>query len=174
MAEFTYNNAQNISTDHIHFELNYGYHLHVFYKKDINPCSKLKSVDKLLTELRELMAVCRKNLYYAQKLQKQDNNKTVKPKSYILGNKVWLNSKYIKTRWNCKLEAEFFGLFQVFHLVGNQAYKLELPKSWSIYNIFYVSLLEYDIIRKGQVDETTSQLDFEVNDKGKKYKVERI
>ncbi len=30
----------------------------------------------------------------------------------------------------------------VLHLVGKQAYKIELPKKWGIYDIFYVSLLE--------------------------------
>lgn len=40
-----------------------------------------------------------------------------KPKSYILGKKVWLNSKYIKTKENCKLEAKFFVTFKVLYLV---------------------------------------------------------
>ena len=59
-----------------------------------------------------------------------------------LAEKVWLNSKYIKTKQNCKLEAKFFGLFRVLHHVGKQAYKLKLPKKWKIYDVFYVSLLE--------------------------------
>ena len=75
------------------------------------------------------MTVCRKNIYHAQKLQKQAYNKGVKHKSYALGDKVWLNGKYIKTKQNRKLEAKFFGPFQVLHLVGQQAYKLKLPKN---------------------------------------------
>ena len=51
-----------------------------------------------------------------------------KPKSYSLSEKVWLNSKYIKTKRNQKLEAKFFRSFRVLYLVGNQVYKLELPK----------------------------------------------
>ena len=42
------------------------------------------------------MTICRKNLDHAQELQKQVYNKDVKPKSYTLSDKVWLNSKYIK------------------------------------------------------------------------------
>ena len=34
----------------------------------------------------------------------------------------------MKTKENYKFEAKLFGLFQVFHLVKNQAYKLKLPK----------------------------------------------
>ena len=44
------------------------------------------------------MIVCRENLYYAQELQKQAHNKRVKSRSYAFGEKVWLNSKYIKTK----------------------------------------------------------------------------
>ena len=69
-----------------------------------------------------------KNLFYTQKLQKRAYNKGVKTRSYNSSNKVWLNSKYIKTKQNRKLEAKFFGLFQVLYLVKKQVYKLELLK----------------------------------------------
>ena len=112
------------------------------YKEDVNPRSQSKSADELSAELRELMIVCRENLYHAQELQKRGHDKGVKPRSYAIGNKVWLNSKFIKTKRNRKLEAKFFGLFRVLHLVGKQAYKLELPKKWRIQDVFHVSLLE--------------------------------
>ena len=57
------------------------------------------------------MSVCRKNLQHAQKLQKRAHNNGMNPKSYVLGDKVWLNSKYIKTKQNRKLEAKFFKVF---------------------------------------------------------------
>ena len=74
------------------------------------------------------MTVCRENLHHAQELQKRAHDKGVKPRSYTPGNKVWLNSKYIKTKWNRKLEAKFFIPFRVLHPIGKQAYKLKLPK----------------------------------------------
>ena len=128
MAEFAYNNAKNASTGHTFFELNYGYHYWVSYKEDIEPRFKFKSAEEFSAELRELMTVCQENLHHAQKLQKQAHNKSVKPKSYAPGDKVWLNSKYLKTKQKWKLEAKFFGPFQVLHLVGKQAYKLELHR----------------------------------------------
>ena len=128
MAKFVYNNAKNTSTGHTPFELNYGYHPWMSYKKDVDPRSQSKSADKLSTELRELMIVCQKNLHYAQELQKHTHDKGVKPRSYASGKKVWLNSKYIKIKRSRNLEAKFFGPFWVLHLVGKQAYKLEVPK----------------------------------------------
>ena len=120
------------------------------------------------------MYVCRKNLQHAQKLQKRYYDKHAKPRSYTPGDKVWLNSKYIKTKQNRKLEFKFFGPFWVLHTVGKQAYKLELPKRWRIHDVFHVSLLEQDTTRKGRVDEKTSQLEFEDDGEGEEYEVEAI
>ena len=65
MAEFAYNNAKNASTGHTLFELNCEYHPCVSYKEDLDPCSKLKTVEKLSFKLQNLMAVCQQNLYHA-------------------------------------------------------------------------------------------------------------
>ena len=128
MAEFAYKNAINTSNGHMLFKLNCGYHLWMLYKEDVDFRFQSKSMDELLAEVRELMIVCQKNLYNTQELQKQAHDKGVKLWSYALGKKVWLNSKYIKTKRNRKLEAKFFGPFQVLHLVKKQAYKLEFSK----------------------------------------------
>ena len=111
MAEFAYNNVKNASFGHTPFELNCGYHPQMSYKENVDPRSKSKSADKVSTELRELMIVYRENLYHAQEFQKQAHNKGVKQKSYAPGDKVRLNSKYIKTKRNWKLKAKFFGPF---------------------------------------------------------------
>ena len=124
MAEFAYNNAKNASTNHTPFKLNCGYHSWMSYKKDVNPYFQSKLADKLLAELKELMNVSQKNLHYVQELQKCAHDKGVKPQSNAPSKKVWLNSKYIKTKRNRKLEAKFFGLFRVVHPVRKQAYKL--------------------------------------------------
>ncbi len=142
MAEFAYNNVKNTSTGHTPFELNCSNHLRASYKEDIDPCSQSKSADELVTELRELIAVCRENLQHTQELQKRYHDKHTKPRSYVPDDKVWLNSKYIKTKRNRKLEAKFFGPFRVLHPVGKQTYKIELPKKWRIHDVVHMSLLE--------------------------------
>ena len=170
MAEFAYNKAKNASTGHTPFELNCGNHPQMSYKEDVYPHSQSKSADKLLAELRELLIVCRKNLYYAQKLQKRTYDKGVKPRSYTSGKKVWLNSKYIKTKRNRKLEAKFFGPFQILHPVGKQVYKLELLRNWRIHDVFHMLLLEQDIIKK---EREFSIPEFELGN-NKKYEVKAI
>ena len=128
MTELTYNNAKNVSIGYTSFKLNYGYHLRLLYKEEVNSHSKSKSIDELSAELRELMIICQKNLCYAQKFQKQARNKGVKPQSYASNNKILLNNKYIKIKHNCSLEVKFFRPFQMPHPVGKQAYKLEFLK----------------------------------------------
>ena len=175
MAKFAYNNAKNASISHTPFELNCGYHPWMSYEVEVNSCSKLKSADKLSAELRKLIFVCQENLHHVQELQKQTHDKGVKPTSYTSGDKVWLNSKYIKTKRNWKLEAKFFGPFRVLHPVGKQAYKLELPRKWKIHDVFHVSLLEQDTTRKGRVDEEVRQMEFDAgDDESGEYEVEAI
>ena len=132
MAEFAYNNAKNTSSDYTLFELNCGYHPRIFYKEDVEPRSKSKSANELSAKLRKLIIVCQENLDHAQELPKRGYNKGIKPKSYAPDDKVWLNSKYIKTKRN------------------------QLPRKWRIYDVFHVSLLEQDITRKRRVDENNA------------------
>ncbi len=153
MAEFAYNNAKNTSTSHTPFKLNYGHHLRVSFKEDVDSHSRPCSVNKLAEELRELIKVCCQNLLYAQKLQNRAHDKGVKSRSYAPGKKVWLNSKYIETKRNKKLKSKFFGPFQVFHAVKKQAYKIKLPTKWKIYDIFHVLLLKQNITKKKRVDK---------------------
>lgn len=52
----------------------------------------------------------------------------------------------------------FFEPFQVLYLVEKQAYKLELLAKQRIHDIFYILMLEQNIIRKGQVNKVNKLL----------------
>ena len=142
MTKFTYNNAKNICISHILFELNCGYHHCISFKEDLDYRSRSMLAGELLLKLQKLMTVYCKNLFCIQELQKWAYDKGVKLKSYTLGDKIWLNNKYIKTKQNRKLKAKLFGLFWVLHPVKKQVYKL---KKWRIHNFFHLLLLEQDI-----------------------------
>ena len=111
MAEFAYNNAKNTNMSYTPFELKSRYHPYVFYKMNVNSRSKSKSANKLTKKLENLIAVYRKNLQHAQKLQKRAYNKEIKPRNYVCNKKVLLNSKYIKIKYNRKLDTKFFEFF---------------------------------------------------------------
>ncbi len=89
-----------------------------------------------------------------------------------------MNSKYIKTKQNKKLENKFFEPFQVFYVIEKQSYKLELSTKWKLYDVFHVSLLEQDTIRKRYVNEKTllkseKKFEFEARN-NKEYEVKAI
>ncbi len=71
----------------------------------------------------------------------------------------------------------FFEAFQVFHIVEKQIYKLELSTKGKIYDVFHVSLLKQDTIRKRRVNnalqELEKDLEFEAEN-NKKYEVKAI
>lgn len=54
------------------------------------------------------MTVYYEKFYHAQNYRKNVNNQNVKPKSYILSNKILLKNQYIKTKQNRKLKIKFF------------------------------------------------------------------
>ena len=114
MAKFAYNNAKNASTGYTPFELNCGYHPCVSYEEDLDSHSKSRTAEELFSGLQELITVCQQNLHHVQDLQKQAHDKGVKPRSYAPGEKVWLNSKYLKTKRNRKLEAKFPVFFEYY------------------------------------------------------------
>ena len=128
MAEFTYNNAKNASIGHKFFELNYKYYPCVSNKEDLDPRSKSRTAKKLFFKLQNLMTVYQRNLYHTQKLQKQAHNRGIKLQIYALGDKIWLNSIYLKTKRNYNFEAKFLYLFWVLDPIGKQVFKLKLPK----------------------------------------------
>ena len=68
MAEFTYNNAKNVSTGHMIFKFNCGYHPCFSCEQETNPHFRSKTAKELSSKLRELMTVCQKNFYHAQEV----------------------------------------------------------------------------------------------------------
>ena len=173
MAEFAYNNTKNASTGHTPFELNCGYYPRISFEDKCNIRYRSSLANRLAVELRKLINVCCQNMLHTQDLQKQANDKGVKPCSYAPDKKIWLNSRHIKTKRNRKLKAKIFGPFQVLHPVGKQVYKLELPANWKIYDLFHVSLPEQDTTKKRQMNKFAKVPEFELGD-DKKYKVEVI
>ena len=59
------------------------------------------------------------------------------------------------------------------HPIGKQAYKLELPKKWRIYDVFHVSLLEQDTTRKRRMHEENAE-ELDAGDDSREYEVEAI
>ena len=73
------------------------------------------------------------------------------PKKFAKGTWVLLSTKNLTlARPHRKLAERFIGPFQITDLIGNQAYKLELPPQIRVHPVFHVSLLEPYQAREGE------------------------
>jgi len=86
------------------------------------------------------------------------------PKEFKIGDEVLLSIKNIRTkRIKKKLDHRWLGPFKVVRKTkGNQAYKLELLKSYLIHPTFHVSLLESYRRRDGVEPPPPSEINREL------------
>ena len=57
------------------------------------------------------------------------------------GEKVWLDLKNLKTLYHKKMAPKREGLFEITDALGPLTYRLKLPETWRIHNVFHASLL---------------------------------
>src|SRR6266536_3334512 len=110
-------------------------------------------------------------LKQAREIQKKYYNKKHKPIQYQPGDLVMLLSRNITIkRPSKKLDAKFLKPFKIVETKGKQAYKLDLPQTYSrIHNIFYVSLLKLYKQRPGNMLPEPTPIKGQL-----KHKVEQI
>ena len=93
---------------------------------------------------------------------------------FDVGDREWLATHHIRTLPpSKKLDYKCTGPFKVSQVINDNAYKLDLPPTMRIYNIFHVSLLDrYTPPIEGQHVAETQQMI--VDDDKEEYKVDRI
>ena len=57
------------------------------------------------------------------------------------GQKVWLDSRHLKTNYYKKMAPKQEGPFEIEEVLGPLTYPLKLLESWRIHNIFHATLL---------------------------------
>jgi len=95
--------------------------------------------------LREGLAFARKCLIAAQQRQKALADQHRTERSFSVGDKVLLSTKYLRLKsgeTNRKLLPKYIGPFEVVQEVGPVAYKLAMNPRWRVHPVFHVSLLE--------------------------------
>ncbi|KIV98558.1 uncharacterized protein PV09_09478 [Verruconis gallopava] len=173
IAEFAYNNSVNASTGTTPFFALYGFHPEIYY--DIETQSKVPDVNERVKQLHDVRKKLEEYLANASKEQAKYYNRRHEPMAFKTNDLVLLSTKHLRLKQpSKKLAPRFVGPFRILEPVGTQAYRLQLPASWKVWNTFHVSLLEKYHQREGG-ENTANQLPLpEIIDDEEEWEVEEI
>lgn len=144
LAEFAYNNSRHATMGVSPFYANYGRHPELTFKPEQDGTQLTAPMAALHAEkMADLYDLVTNRILRAQLNQAHYYNKNHKPMIFKEGDQVWLCTTNIRTRQACKkLDQKKIGPFWVTKVIGTQAYRLELPNTMAIHDVFHVSLLE--------------------------------
>jgi Chromo (CHRromatin Organisation MOdifier) domain len=61
---------------------------------------------------------------------------------FTVGQKVWLDTRNMKTNYHKKMAPKWEGPFEIEEVLGPFTYRLKLPTTWKIHNVFHAVLLK--------------------------------
>lgn len=146
LAEFWYNTNFHTSIQTTPFEIVYGQPppIHIPY---VNGDSPVALVDRTLQAREHAINVMKFHLRRDQGRMKSFADQHRTDRTFVEGDWVYLKLQpyrkiSVRQSQHHKLNAKFYGPFQVESKVGQVAYRLKLPNSASIHPVFHVSQLK--------------------------------
>src|SRR5712675_629326 len=135
LAQYTRNSWPNASTKKSPYELILGY----------TPLAHQPNRDTTVPDIDKRMKTIQDAREQAQAALKQTQESMVKEtkfKEFEIGNKVWLEGRNIKRPYDSpKLSPKRYGPFRVVAKISPVAYKIQIPATWQVHDVFHVSLL---------------------------------
>ena len=134
----TINSSPNKSTGFSPFFLNYGYEpvMPIQLLKG-DESTKMESVASFVQRVTSDWNLAWENLQRSVGLQQKYYDQKHRDIHYNVGDLVLLSTRNSKMKGTpAKLQRRFVGPFKVIETIGQQAYKLSLPKDWKIHRCF--------------------------------------
>jgi hypothetical protein len=136
--EFTHNNQRHADQPKTLFEIIQGESpkaLPLMYENTKFPSINDK-IKQMMTDRDKALAAHK--LARARIAERRQN--TVTP--FTVGQKVWLDTRNMKTNYHKKIIPKREGPFEVEEVLGPVTYRLKLPTTWKIHNVFHAVLLK--------------------------------
>jgi hypothetical protein len=165
MAEYTHNSWKHEVMKVSPYKLLLGLEpqVNVKFLNDVVPTA----VDRLYT----LEEVRKEAQTWLETLQKSTDN--CKPRQLMQEDNVWLKAKNLMVKGMRKLLPKWYGPFKVLERIGQVAYRLKLPDTMKIHDIFHIDLLTpYREMSSYSINYVRPPPVMEENDE--EYKVEHI
>ncbi len=181
LAEFAYNAAVHSSTSKAPFKIVYGevprsdiLALDEVQKYSANRGSSAEG-ESLMERIRATGEEVTKSLVRAQAYQSRTYNKSHCDVEYKAGQKFWLRVKNITIeRPSRKLDWQKYGPYRIIDRIRKVAYRLDLPASLQIHNVFHVSLLRDHKPRVGEESPEPLPLKLAIDPEVWEYEIEAI
>jgi hypothetical protein len=137
LIEFTHNNRRHADRKNTPFELMMGVSPLVIPLT--HEYTKYPSVEERtgnLISMREEVLAAHE---FARSCMLQQIKSNFQP--FVIGQKVWLEAKNLKTIYNKKIAPKREGPFRITNILSPLNYSLQLPLTWHIHNMFHALLL---------------------------------
>ena len=137
MAEFVHNSATHLSTQRSPFSLILGYEPREYPKIGQTFVPSLEEQLSLLKQARDEALAAHE---WTQQMMKERIMTRFTP--WKMGDKVWLEGRNLHLHYPTKkLAPRREGPFEISHVISPLAYRLQLPPTWKIHDVFHASLL---------------------------------
>jgi hypothetical protein len=135
--EFTHNNRQHADRQHTPFELMFGESPVAIPLSFEN--TKYPSMEEKMTTLLRNREEALAAHELARSRMADRRKSTFTP--FKKGDQVWLDSRNLKTIYHKKMKPKREGPFTITEVLGPVTYRLKLPTTWRIHNVFHAALL---------------------------------